>query len=250
VRRVDGVDLWCVNPERITDPGLLQRYRQLLSSTEMERLQRIRRAGSAHRFLVSHALVRSVLSRYAEIAPETWRFETGSSGKPEIASAGAPPMRFNLSHTSGMSVCAVTAVDDVGVDVERTDRQADLEGVARRAFSRHELESLDRIAPSELRRAFFQRWTLREAYVKARGQALLQVPRDSVSFTVGEDGKPEVSFGRQGPDRAGNWYFFLRTLGDAHLCAVAVCRGETGAPSLTVRETVPLQASSSSFPPS
>ena len=75
-------------------------------------------------FLMTRALVRTTLSRYAPVAPADWRFITNAHGRPEILDrpAGVPDLRFNISHTDGLIACAVTIGREVGVDVEHIGR--------------------------------------------------------------------------------------------------------------------------------
>jgi len=77
----------------------------------------------------------------------------------------------------------------VGVDVERTN--ADIsEDVVARCFSRSEQDQL-RALPAPVRRmAFFNCWTRKEAYLKARGDGLsLRLHRFDVSLLPGIDGR-------------------------------------------------------------
>ena len=68
-------------------------------------------------FLATRVLVRQVLSRYESVAPDAWTFVANAHGRPEIAGPKSE-LRFNLSNTPGLVVCAVTREVDVGVDVE------------------------------------------------------------------------------------------------------------------------------------
>ena len=66
------IDLWCTYISEIGDDSLLSRYDALLSAEERARQARFRFARDQRRFLVTRALVRTVLSRYAAVRPEEW----------------------------------------------------------------------------------------------------------------------------------------------------------------------------------
>jgi 4'-phosphopantetheinyl transferase len=176
--------------------------RQLLSDEELRRYDRLLLPEARHRFAVAHTLVRSVLSLYADVEPQAWRFSTGPHGKPEIAHPGGlPPLRFNLSHTAGLSACAVTLDRDIGVDVEMTGRRVARMEIARRFFAPQEAAAVE----AEPER-FFDYWTLKEAYIKATGRGLSMPLREAPSL------------GEQPP----GWHFFRDIPSPRHLCAVAV----------------------------
>ncbi len=82
-------------------------------------------AGPEDVYVATRALVRTVLSRYATVAPGEWRFAIGEHGKPRVANLDVTPsIYFNLANTAGLVVCAVSVAHElIGVDVERTDRK-------------------------------------------------------------------------------------------------------------------------------
>jgi len=86
--------------------------------------------------VVGRALCRHVLSRYAPVPPEEWRFALGSRGKPFVAApALSSPLWFNLSHTDGVSVCAVTgAGPEIDIDIERIALGRDALEIAEQFF--------------------------------------------------------------------------------------------------------------------
>jgi len=236
----DRIDLWYVLEERAGSPEWLRRYERVLAPEEAERRARFSRERDRRLFLLSRALVRTTLSRYAPVDPAVWRFESGLLGKPEIAAPhDRPPLRFNLTHTPGLVACVVALGHEVGVDVERSDRRVSL-AVARRAFSGEEAASLERLGDDERREAFFDLWTLREAYVKARGAGMLRVLGDALTFRLEPGGEPSVTFGAGWPDDPARWRFFRLRPGGRHHCAVAVRCPRPADLVLRVRETVPL----------
>ena len=237
--RPDEVHLWVVEPERISEPRLLTAYLELLGVEERERRLRFRFDKHRHQFLVSHALVRATRSRYAPVPRDDWRFVTNSYGRPEIAGRRPPRLRFNLSHTDGMAVCAVALEMDVGADVEHSGRPGQTVELADSFFSHSEARELCALPSERQRERFFDYWTLKESYIKARG-AGLSLPLDQFAFHLEAGRAPRISFDPRMGDEPEAWQFVQLRLGAEHPAAVAV-RRTRGLP-LTVRcqHTVPL----------
>ena len=140
-------------------------YRALMSPDEHERMARLVFDRDRRSFLLTRALVRTTLSRYAAVPPAAWAFIANVHGRPEILDrpAGVPDLRFNLSHTDGLIACAITIGREVGVDVEHIRRRL-THDVAGRFFAPREIEDLKALTEDEQQRLFFDYWTLKEAY--------------------------------------------------------------------------------------
>lgn len=228
-----AVHLWTADPERARDPEVLRACEKLLSEEERAAHRRLRRADSRQRFLVSRALVRSTLSRYAAVAPCEWRFARGAYGRPEIrAPARAGSLRFNLSHTRGLIACLVGRDRELGVDVEDTRRARDTEKLAARFLSPSEAAELWSQAEPAQRERFFDYWTLKESYLKARGLGLRIAPA-RLSFHVSEGRPIRVRFDPGLEDDPASWQFELRRPTPSHRVAVAIRR--RGEPDLELR---------------
>jgi 4'-phosphopantetheinyl transferase len=227
----DEVHLWYEVPERVTDGGLLEYCSRLLSPDEVARRERFRFEEHRHQYLISHALVRSVLSRYAPVAPERWRFTAGPRGKPEIQGpAGAPSLRFNLSHTRGLAAVAVTRSCAVGADVEHMDRPVE-PGLARVALADLELRQLERAAGDAWAETFFSFWTLKEAYLKACGLGLFSSLQE-FGFLLTPGRPPRIEFSGRARDDPDVWQFWQDRTHPRHCGAVAVRR--EGRPTLSL----------------
>ena len=212
--------IWLVTPESVHNPAILQHCRDILNEEERNKLDRFVRPEDSHTYLVSHALVRKVLSRYAGIAPSNWRFVTGKHGRPEIVSGNQPRLRFNLTHTSGLAACIVTLDDDCGIDAEQLRARSNPLGVARRMFSAPELDQLRRHEGRNFLEYFYTCWTLREAYVKARGIGI-SFPTRQLRFNV--DGENiSVEFDSTIDDCEGDWNFRLIRPDTGHIVALAL----------------------------
>jgi 4'-phosphopantetheinyl transferase len=128
-------------------------------------------------------MLRTCLSAYLDRRPADWAFAVNAYGRPHIEGRHAGEVHFNLSHTAGFVTCAIARTYDIGVDVERTDRDVDHLQLAPSVFAHLELEHLG-MAPSGDRAAtFFRLWTLKEAYIKARGMGL-SIPLKDFWFDV------------------------------------------------------------------
>jgi len=220
----DEAHVWLANPAAIHQPALLERYLAWLGPQERERHRRLRREHSRREFLVAHALARVTLSRYAPVPPEAWSFSFGEHGRPEISGpADGRGLRFNLSHSSGMVACAVIRELDIGVDVESVARRLRHRDLAERFFGELEVEALRALAPDQRARRFLELWTLKEAYLKARGCGI-SIPLRSVQFQLSDSGPPEISFDPALlSDDAASWQFALFEPKRTHTLAVAIC---------------------------
>jgi 4'-phosphopantetheinyl transferase len=180
-----SVDLWCSPEPAEFDAVLAERYAALLSSDEQARWQRFAMAADSRRFLLARALVRTVLGEYRGVAPKELEFSVDHWGKPHLLSMpeGEGPLHFNLSHTHGMAVLAVSRQVSVGVDVEDATRAVGAEALTARYFAPEELRELKALPESERQGHFLRLWTLKEAYVKALGLGL-RIPLDGFAFAL------------------------------------------------------------------
>lgn len=222
---IDGqtVDVWLCREDAITDPALLESYETLMSASERDAWQRLLLPGDRHRHLVTRALVRSVLSEYVNgVLPVDWEFEIGAHGRPEVHPRhGAPWLRFNLAHTAGMVVLGVARERAIGIDVEDGRPRSGLLDIADRFFSPTERCALRGLPAREQRQRFYAVWTLKEAYVKARGLGFA-LPLEDFSMTLSGE-EPSLDFGRC-TDTASRWQLALWRPTPEHTVALCVER--------------------------
>jgi 4'-phosphopantetheinyl transferase len=229
------VHVWWAFPDLVLAPELLRRQFLTLSAAEQGRHDGFRFDRHRRQFLVSHSLVRDVLSHYAPVPPSEWRFRVSEYGWPSVAWNGASPLdlRFNLSHTEGRSIVAVARGVDIGVDVESTASGRGVSGIAERYFSAAEIAQL-----SQHPEWFFDFWTLKEAYIKARGFGLA-IPLNSFSFSLANPDRPAVSFHGECEDRPDRWHFVLDR-GSDYRMALAAATDTCQPLRIVEREVVPL----------
>lgn len=236
------VHLWLTWPDQVQDPQLLQSYLEILDPQERDRHGRFHFAKHRHQYLVAHALVRCCLSYYAALAPEAWRFQTNAYGRPEVdPSCGQdlPPLRFNLSHTDGLVACAVTRWRDIGVDVEATQRGGALLEIAERYFAPDEFADLKQLPLAAQVDRFFDYWTLKEAYIKARGMGLA-LSLQHFSYQLRQS-RIRIRFSPAIADRAEGWQFLLLAPDPSYRAALAVRRGDQAPLQLVAWQTIPMR---------
>lgn len=211
-----------------------------LSDDERRRADRFVHDRDRVTYTAAHALVRAVLSEHGTATRADWRFRQNRHGCPYVVDeqAGAPPLSFNLSHTTGLVAVAVTIGRAVGVDVERVDRVV-TDGIAERHFAPDEVAALRRLAPDVQARVFFEYWTLKEAYIKARGMGLA-IPLDAFAFTLRGAAPPAIAFADGFDDRPERWQFWQAWPTSAHRLSLAIER--EGADVPVVPRTVTLEA--------
>lgn len=215
--------IWFVRPESIQDKMILAACMDSLSDQEREQYRRFHFQEDRHHYLVSHALVRNALSKYAQISPAAWVFSESDHGRPEIANPNISTIRFNLSHSKGLAACIIALSCDCGIDVERVDVRHNSLGVANRMFSKSEFEHMQELKGREQLNYFFTRWTLREAYTKALGTGIT-FPTHKLNFKIKSAGEIEIEFHADIDDNNELWQFEVVSLTEQHIAAAAIKR--------------------------
>lgn len=189
----------------------------ILSAHELERAARFRFPRDRRLFRAAHTFLRETLGRYLHRSPAELTFLVGSHGRPELEGA---ELRFNLTHTNGFAACVITAQADCGVDAEPIDRRTDIELVSKNVFTDKERSTIQASPESQRANQFFQFWTLKEAYIKARGLGL-SLPLKEISFHV-DDTEPTVTFGPRIADDPAHWRFWSGMATARHQYAIAI----------------------------
>lgn len=237
-----AVHVWLCRLEVGSIAALARSGRAILSEDECRRADRMQRESQRQMFEVAHGLVRQSLSLYADVAPTEWTFETNRWGRPEIAGPDhARSLCFSLSHTRDLVACAISAGVACGVDVENVDRRGRPLRIARRVLSEPELADLDaQPAESKLGR-LLEYWTLKEAYLKARGVGLSVAMRD-LSFTLDERGIRLVTVDAEATSGPGEWAFTSTRPTPSHRLALALGPPDGPSRSVLMREGLPISS--------
>jgi 4'-phosphopantetheinyl transferase len=200
---------------------------RLLSHGERARAGRFVLSSDRHRFVLAHAALRVILSRYIGNDPTLLAFDKNAYGRPELSiPTGEPPIRFNLSHTHGLVAVGVCRGYDIGIDVESSAGKSlvGLLELASQLLSPSEIASLHDLSDEQRGRRVLQVWTLKEAYIKARGLGL-SIPLKAFSFDVSNPSTPGIRLDPPLPDDADAWRFVTMQPTPCHWFAAAVRAG-------------------------
>jgi 4'-phosphopantetheinyl transferase len=244
------IHLWLAFYDEITEEGLHSAYRELLNAAEKEQEARFYFARDRRRYLITRALVRMVLSRYVSIHPREWIFSTNAYGRPDIVNAQARDayLSFNISHTHSLIVLGVTKRRALGVDVENfRAREASID-IADRYFAPQEVAALTAAPPHQRQYRFFEYWTFKEAYIKARGMGL-SLPLEKFCFYYPDDHAVEIAIQPELADDSVRWQFWQLRPTSQYLLAVCAERIGVQRSKLIVRQTIPMQSENKIAPP-
>jgi 4'-phosphopantetheinyl transferase len=211
------IDLW-IWSSRDSGASVLD-MDSVLSAEEKARASRFVYERDAKRFSTRRFRMRQILGAYLSCEPGVISFVAGEHGKPFLHPDHNSDLQFNLSHSEDMAVLAVARELEVGVDVEWI-RPVE-ERIAEKFFSPAEQRALADLPPEWVTRGFFECWTGKEAFVKARGTGL-SLPLDSFDVSLGP-GVPSaiLRIGSGGHECARNWRLWRFEPAAGFLCAAA-----------------------------
>jgi 4'-phosphopantetheinyl transferase len=155
-----------------------------LAADERRRAARFRGPLLSQRFIAARGQLRELLGAYLGQPPSEVSLVYGEHGKPALAPLCHPDgPQFNVAHSAGLALYAITSCGPTGIDVEEVVAFEDMAAVAADFFSTHERHALSRVVPHAFTTAFYSIWTRKEALLKAEGIGLM-APLDSFDVSV------------------------------------------------------------------
>jgi 4'-phosphopantetheinyl transferase len=197
---VDEVHVWHAN----LDEHGADRLRPLLADDEIARADRFHFTKDRNHYVVARALLRKLLASYLGLSATELRFAYAEKGKPSLEPSPSSAINFNLAHSHGRALYAFSHGREIGVDLEFIREDLEAEKIAERFFSPRETDEL-RSVPAELRKqAFFNCWTRKEAYIKARGEGL-SLPLDEFDVSLAPGETAALLRNHKEPDEVERW---------------------------------------------
>lgn len=195
----------------------------VLCTGEIERAERFRVDRGAERFIVGRGVLRRLLERYTGVPARELAFGLNEFGKPELPGS---EIMFNLSHSHGIALFAVTRGRAIGIDIERIREEVTIDKIAERFFSPAEARALSALPAHQQAEAFFNCWTRKEAWIKARGQGL-SIALNSFEVSLAPAEPARLLATRPDPEEASRWSLAALDCEPGYAAALAIA-GEIG----------------------
>lgn len=218
------ITLWYAVTAEVAGEALVGACSRVLSEEEETRRRAFLFEKNRHEYLVTRALCRGVLATYTGVPPAELAFTRSPYGQPFLDPPGA--LRFSLTNTVRFVACGVATERPLGIDAEPLDRGDDILGVADTVFTRDERAELARLPLASRRLQAVRLWTLKEAYMKARGMGFHLPPE---TFEVRFDPHPRLHHVDDG-DRPARWALTTRQVHD-HVVATCIERDDAAGPT-------------------
>jgi 4'-phosphopantetheinyl transferase len=220
IQRAQGwIDLWHASLQYTGWRCL----RHLLSDEEHRRAEAFAFSRDARRFIVSRAVLRTLLSGITGVPARELKFQIEQEGKPFLEPGMGQPVHFSLSRSEELVLIGF-APRPLGVDVEWLEKAMDVEALADYVLSRSEQESFKRLDARDRRNTFLQCWTIKEAYLKAIGKGLL-VPPTTVEVSVRHSERAGLQSLLGDVHAASSWFVELIVPREGYIGAVATRGG-------------------------
>ena len=229
--------MWCVPPPTLSLSegdvhvwrasfhqldALLESFEDVISVDERAKARRYRFDDHRKEYISARGFLRFLLGAYTHQDPKDLKFLYNPFGKPALyPSSERPQVTFNLSHTHGFVLYAFSINRELGIDLEKIRPEAAHDGVAERFFSTQEVQVLRNLPVYAQPQGFFNCWTRKEAYIKARGEGL-NIPLNQFDVSL-IPGKPaELLASRVDPEDTNKWFLHALPMGTQYAAALAV----------------------------
>jgi 4'-phosphopantetheinyl transferase len=192
--------------------------KKTLSENEIFRSEQFAFMERREDFIISRGIMRKILGRYLEMAPEQIEFKIDPTGKPYLPGSR---YQFNSSHSNDIFLIGITMENPIGVDVQHIYPISNIDLLIKRFFNTHEQEIMNSFQEEDILDMFFTIWTAKEAYLKGTGEGLR---RSISSFSICRKENGLLSFSPQkGRESAPiTWNIHHLHLDPAYKAALAV----------------------------
>ena len=156
-----------------------------LTRTEQERLALLTTEKRRAQFTAARWQARWLIAGVLGGTPRDWPLEAPHDAPPRVA--GRADLHLSVSHSGEHAACALSA-DPVGIDLEQPRARRDIAGLVSLCCTPAEQALFDG-APTQQRDALFHElWTVKEAWLKRRGEWMAPRRLQQLDARPAEDG--------------------------------------------------------------
>jgi 4'-phosphopantetheinyl transferase len=220
------VHIWSLQLE--CSDGEFTKYSQILSQDERERADRFVFKKNNREFTLAKASLRQILSYYTDVLPTSIEFTISKTGKPQLQTSieNKSSINFNLSHSNGRALIAISDGSPVGIDLEMLRYDDDIEGIADNFFFGTEQKCIANTPPPLQHETFFRFWVAKEAVLKGEGLGLsFPLNQFEVEFGCSQEVAKVVSCDTK--QLSNDWVVHMLPQSNSWLGALATQNAET-----------------------
>lgn len=149
---------------------LAKQHIKVLSNLELDKVKRFKFIKDYSIYLISHVIMRLLLSQYTNIKAKEILYQYKENEKPWISK----DICFNLSHAHKKAVIGFYK-KEIGVDIEYKKELGDYNSIGDLVFSKEEKIYMNR---GNKKDKFYELWTKKEAIIKGIGVGLNEEVKD------------------------------------------------------------------------
>lgn len=142
-----------------------------LSPQEKSQANKFINENLKNKYIISHGILKYLLSRYLNITPSDIHYITNQFGKPFIDNPHCQ-LQFNMSHSKDYVVYIISLDNHVGIDIEWKDKDINLDEIYPLVLSAIEKKIYSQLNKEEQFITFYDTWTKKESLIKAIGCGL------------------------------------------------------------------------------
>jgi 4'-phosphopantetheinyl transferase len=221
----ESIQVWVV---RLADQSA-ESWRSVLTQSEWEKAMRFRMPADQKRFVVTRAILKTLLARYFGRLATEIEFTQNEYGKLSVQSG---PIEFNVSHSGDYALIAFAKESAVGIDIERISGDRIVTDLARRILSPLEHARFLSLAETDRKQVFFQIWTLKESVLKGIGSGL-SVPPECIEIAFYPDAPKLLSASTKEIPDIRDWTLQSLSVGDEDYVAAIAVKHKT--PSIEIK---------------
>lgn len=189
-----------------------------LSDKEKNQARKYYNIQLSSKYVISHGILRCILSYYTKLSPIDIKFAYNQYGKPFLKNCN---IKFNMSHSHDIVSYVVALNYKVGIDIELHNDRVEIQELCNMVFTPTENKFFTAINDNNLKLKFFYNlWTKKEALVKASGQGLLYPINTIESLTLSSGNS--ITLNNSYNKREKIWHCFPLTVARNYSGAVAV----------------------------
>ena len=167
----ENIDIWLCELKKLSNN--IDVYYSILSKDEQERAEKLKTEDKRQQYIITRGNLRKCLGLLTESDPAVFKFKYLKHGKPVLEDSTLyTDITFNVSHSNDVALVAISRKQNIGIDVEKINYEADHQALVTRFFSKAEQAEFNNYSESIKAKAFYACWTRKEAFIKATGDGV------------------------------------------------------------------------------